>query len=512
MTPEELDALILGSMAGTLPEEDRRRLEAELAAAPEAARRFAELALQEGLLREMAGAELKSAERPRKIRKFRRPSTASAPLWLWAEAAAILVFAVAIALSLGRKGAEKPETAGAATPGKVEDSEVQPQDPPPPSPEPPSAPEKPPVDRQVIPPSMPSPIPEPQAPPRPEPPPPPPAPKPAPEVKPPAPAETRTAVARLEDVHGEVVVLSGSERLPAGGDLDLFEGQGVEAAGAESGTAVKFPDGTRLDLEAGASLLEVMERGEGKRARFERGRLSADVPRQPSGRPLVIATPHAEARVLGTRFTLLVEEESTRIEVREGKVRLTRRGGLAVVDVAAGHFAVAAAGTPLVSKPIPPEVVRVSFGPADAPLAPGFIRDDGSPWDEARGRGWSRDRRSSARLRPGAKESLLRQHVPAGSARSSDRWEIRLPEGKYHVAVCCGDTQYAQGPHRVVVEGLPVIRDVLTGAGDHVRGEGIAEVRDGRLTLELGAVGSTRTDPEGNSDTVLHYVVITRIR
>ncbi len=341
------------------------------------------------------------------------------------------------------------------------------------------------------------------------------APVPRPEPVRPAPRETRPGVAVLERIEGRVQVLDSSGEAPARQGTPLLKGQGLRTAAGGGRAILEFPDGTRLDLLTDSEILDVEEEegqeGRGKRLRLARGTVAAEVSRQPAGRPMVLETPQAEVRVLGTRFTLRVEGESTRLEVREGKVRLTRQGGLAAVDVAAGHFAVAAPGTTLASKPFPPEVVRVSFGPADAPLPPEFTGDDGSPWDEARGRGWSRDRRAETRLRPGSKEILLRRHISAGDSTALDRWEIRLAEGKYHVVVLCGDAQRAQGPHRVTVEGRPLIRDFLTGAGEQVRGEGIVEVKDGRLTFDFGAVGSTRTDPEGDSDTVLQYVVITRL-
>ncbi len=56
---------------------------------------------------------------------------------------------------------------------------------------------------------------------------------------------------------------------------------------------------------------------------------------------MIFATSGAEARVLGTDLLLFAGAESTRLEVRSGKVRLTRKDDGAFAEVAAGQAAVA---------------------------------------------------------------------------------------------------------------------------------------------------------------------------
>lgn len=63
------------------------------------------------------------------------------------------------------------------------------------------------------------------------------------------------------------------------------------------------------------------------------GELEADV--APQKEPMVLRTPQAEAVVLGTKFTL----STTRLEVTEGRVKLTRSSDGAAVEVAAGQVA-----------------------------------------------------------------------------------------------------------------------------------------------------------------------------
>jgi hypothetical protein len=59
---------------------------------------------------------------------------------------------------------------------------------------------------------------------------------------------------------------------------------------------------------------------------------------------MVIVTPHGEAKVLGTIFRISVEPGATRLDVKEGKVRLTRASDQKSLDVPAGCFVATGAG------------------------------------------------------------------------------------------------------------------------------------------------------------------------
>ena len=67
---------------------------------------------------------------------------------------------------------------------------------------------------------------------------------------------------------------------------------------------------------------------------------------------MVLVTPHGKAEVVGTILKLRVDAESTRLEMAEGKVRLTLKDGSAFVEVQGGFYAVIAEGVPLVAKPL----------------------------------------------------------------------------------------------------------------------------------------------------------------
>lgn len=172
-----------------------------------------------------------------------------------------------------------------------------------------------------------------------------PAPKPAPE------RAALPAVAVLDSLQGEVFGILDGVRSPLAAGHVLVAGEGVETAGKGSQAVIAYADGTRLVLGAQTAASRLERRG-GKHVAIAQGVVAAEVAKQPAGETMVFETPGAEARVLGTRLTLVVTAASTRLEVREGRVKLARSSDGASVDVGPDHFAVAAKGTALVAKAI----------------------------------------------------------------------------------------------------------------------------------------------------------------
>jgi ferric-dicitrate binding protein FerR (iron transport regulator) len=156
----------------------------------------------------------------------------------------------------------------------------------------------------------------------------------------------RLLAATVERVLGEAFVSAEDGRSPAKPGLAIFSGHGIETLGAKSSALVRFADGTRLELGGDASIRGLWERQEerGKGVFVARGTVTAEVSKQPAGASMVLTTPHAEADVLGTRLTLSVAVNITRLDVREGRVRFTRLPGGAAVEVLAGFHAVAGTG------------------------------------------------------------------------------------------------------------------------------------------------------------------------
>jgi hypothetical protein len=179
-------------------------------------------------------------------------------------------------------------------------------------------------------------------------------PKPTPTTRP---TEVLAAVATLEYCEGEV--LAG--RAPAKSAQTLYAGQGLSCAGPRSRAVVRFPDGTRMELGEKSVIGSMADRagaqGMGKWVDLSQGSVMIEAAHQSPEHAMVIATPHGEARIVGTTFRLVVEPASTRLDVAEGKVRLTRTGGGAV-DVPGGHSALAAPGIELAARPLPKMVAE----------------------------------------------------------------------------------------------------------------------------------------------------------
>jgi ferric-dicitrate binding protein FerR (iron transport regulator) len=188
---------------------------------------------------------------------------------------------------------------------------------------------------------------------------PPPGPQASPPMKPETPAEkpatapeeplrgSATFVASLERVAGEVLV--GAEPGEAG--KGIASGRAV-STGRGGYAALRFADGSRVELGGETTLARVLESLSGKSAVLEQGIIFVDAVKQPSGRPLAITTVHAEALVVGTQFVLQATPVFTRIDVREGRVKFTRLPqAVSSVMVNAGHYAVAGSPGEAMSKP-----------------------------------------------------------------------------------------------------------------------------------------------------------------
>lgn len=139
-------------------------------------------------------------------------------------------------------------------------------------------------------------------------------------------------------VLARVVAVTGTAQLREAGPLRPGDAVGpgdalLLASGAS--VRVRYDDGTEVALADGARCAWALA-GDAKRIELQSGTLSASVASQPADAPFAVITPHARATVLGTRFTLAVEDARSRLAVDHGRVRVAPPGG-AAVEVAAGH-------------------------------------------------------------------------------------------------------------------------------------------------------------------------------
>lgn len=183
---------------------------------------------------------------------------------------------------------------------------------------------------------------------------------PSPEPPRPLPApETRVrlvpGVARLDRLEGQVWLSGENGQVRGQPGQELLPGMGLLTGPAPSRASILLPDGTRFQVGPGTQIREITKGARGTHVVLALGTLMADVARQPADQPLSFMTPQGEVRVVGTVLRLVVEPNSTRVEVREGKVHLTRDGKSA--DVSAGQYALAAPGAPLGVHSLSPEEI-----------------------------------------------------------------------------------------------------------------------------------------------------------
>jgi len=393
MTGDDFDLLVSRWLAGEASAEDEAQLAEQLRAGEDARLRFAELADQEAALRifsqsmvqarQVREQESDTTRRIRTLARRRRMRGSESPWhasWVAGAAAAALFFVLVLA---GAFSSPKPHgPVPKPTPGEA--FVRVPDEAPPNSADAERAQrlrdrlDRLNREREKLRAPVSLPPPEPDAEPRPEPPDRPESERPVPERAPdPVPVvkpvdATRAVVATLTAVGGEVYVVSAAGRVPAQKGMGLLPGQGVETVGAAGAASFAYPDGTRVDLLGDSAAEGVFDRepSKGKRLRLVRGGLVAFVAKQPADQQMVFATPHSEAKVLGTTLRLVVGDESTRLEVVEGKVRLTsaRRGK--TVEVVTGHSVVDAVGIDLV-----PRIDEIFLLPA-----PGVTKIYGPEW------------------------------------------------------------------------------------------------------------------------------------
>jgi ferric-dicitrate binding protein FerR (iron transport regulator) len=161
--------------------------------------------------------------------------------------------------------------------------------------------------------------------------------------------------AKIDDVTHTVTIVRDGQPMGAMKGFVLLDGDSIQT-NEESSVSFSYP-AEQTVIELGPNTAAALAGAEHytKLLYLGAGRLKADIAPQPEGFPMTITTPHARAEVMGTRLTILTTPTTTRLEVREGLVRLTRLSDGAYIDVAAGYVGVVAPGAPLTAQPLPAE-------------------------------------------------------------------------------------------------------------------------------------------------------------
>jgi hypothetical protein len=162
---------------------------------------------------------------------------------------------------------------------------------------------------------------------------------------------TQATLAQVEEAAGGAFRVTKEGKSPLVSGANVFLSEGLQTGGGTSHIVLRFPDKSRVDLGPDTLLAEITI-DSGKRLALTQGTARAVVAKQPKAEPMIFATPHGEAKVLGTTLRLYVDpdpKKGTRLEVEEGKVELKNLTGKAV-NVESRHYAVAAAGMELAAK------------------------------------------------------------------------------------------------------------------------------------------------------------------
>ncbi len=145
---------------------------------------------------------------------------------------------------------------------------------------------------------------------------------------------------------GDLILERAGHLLRATPGMRLQSGDRLRTSDKVAAVIGFSPETTRFLVRTNTEFTLISVSG-GKHYGLGAGSLEASVARQRPFHPMLFGTPQAEARVIGTKFTLMTTTTATRLEVAEGEVRLTRAGDRTHVDVPARHYAIAAAGIEL---------------------------------------------------------------------------------------------------------------------------------------------------------------------
>ncbi len=162
----------------------------------------------------------------------------------------------------------------------------------------------------------------------------------------------------LAEVQGlDASLHRGTESIPAVKGMSLQPADVLRVGSNASVTITFGAEQTRVKVYAGTEM-QLASLARGKRFVVQAGRIEAVVARQRPFHPMILVTPPAEARVLGTKFTLATTTIETCLEVIEGQVRLTRTSDGAAAKVSAGQSAVGTAEYPPTAQPRTGQLLR----------------------------------------------------------------------------------------------------------------------------------------------------------
>lgn len=155
-------------------------------------------------------------------------------------------------------------------------------------------------------------------------------------------------------------------------------------------------------------------------------------------------------------------------------------------------------GLPKLVPPFPAGSRAFHFTSANGPRVAEYTHDSGAKFSVEQGFGWGRDLSDSTRLRQIDKGSIRDGFV---FTRQEDVWECVVENGQWKVHLCVGDIGHDQPGQNVRIEDQVAVQNLGTTAGEFYEVETEATVRDGRLTVTLGA-------PDAENNTCLNWIIL----
>jgi len=147
------------------------------------------------------------------------------------------------------------------------------------------------------------------------------------------------SVASISQAGNGLLIRHAGKELRARPETKVFSGDSIRSSQFESAGLTWNKEQTRLFLAPGTEI-KVTKRWQGKEITLAGGELKAIVAKQPARRPLIVKSPQAVAKVIGTRFTFSALTNGTRLEVVEGIVEFKELGtNRPALKVSAGEYA-----------------------------------------------------------------------------------------------------------------------------------------------------------------------------
>ncbi|MBA2480271.1 MAG: right-handed parallel beta-helix repeat-containing protein [Planctomycetes bacterium] len=148
-------------------------------------------------------------------------------------------------------------------------------------------------------------------------------------------------LARVAAVDGAVVIVGAQGERPGMAGGGLVAGETIITRGGSA--SLSLTDGSTIAIAANSELGAVASTAGGRSLALMRGSVRVVAARQAPGQSLSIATSHGTAQVVGTRLSLAIVGDTTRLDVEEGAVRFASARAFGAVTVSAGQYAIAVA-------------------------------------------------------------------------------------------------------------------------------------------------------------------------